>query len=111
MLVFIGASNLVVDEYAKGALRTAVDEGAQAGAASGGSLSTCEAEAARVRASLLPGPFGDGVLVSCRLVADEVVAIANGYLPSLVPPVPRPTFPSRGSLWWREGPGREVTPA
>ena len=88
-LLFIGGTNLVVDEYAKGALRTAVDEAAQAGAAAGGSLSACQAEAAQVRAGLLPGPFGAGISISCSVEGDEVVASATGYLPTLVPPVPR----------------------
>jgi hypothetical protein len=88
-LLFVGATNLVVDEYAKGAVRTAVDEAAQAGAAWGGSLSACQAEAAQVRKDLLPGPFGAGVEVTCRLDGDEVVATGMGYLPSLVPTVPR----------------------
>ena len=58
MVVFVGAANFVLDEYAKGALRTAVDEAAQTGATSGGSLSACLAEASQVRGDLLPGPFG-----------------------------------------------------
>ena len=88
-LVFVGAMNLVVDEYAKGAIRTAVDEGAQAGAAAGGSVTVCRAEAAQVRRDLLPGPFGAGVVVTCGVQGDTVVAAAQGYLPTLVPPVPR----------------------
>lgn len=88
-LVFVGATNLVVDEYAKGAIRTVVDEAAQQGAASGGSINACQAEATKVRSGLLPGPFGNGVQVNCTLQGDVVVAAATGYLPSLVPPVPR----------------------
>jgi hypothetical protein len=86
--LFAGALNLVVDEYAKGALRTAVDESSQAGATAGGSVMACEAKAAQVRANLLPGPFGRGIVVDCSLQGDEMVASAVGTLPSLVPPVP-----------------------
>jgi hypothetical protein len=89
MAVFIGALNFVLDEYAKGAVRTAVDEAAQAGASAGGSLTACEAEVARVRASLLPGIFGSDVTINCSQVGDEVVVTAAGDLPSLLPPVPR----------------------
>jgi len=79
---------MVLDEYAKGSLRAAVEEAAQAGADAGGSLSACEAEAAEVRADLLHGPFGAGVRISCSLRGGDVVALASGDLPSLVPPVP-----------------------
>ncbi len=89
MVVFIGALNFVLDEYAKGAVRTAVDEAAQSGASAGGSLPACEAEAARVRAALLRGIFTSDVTINCSQVGDEVVATAAGELPSLLPPVPK----------------------
>jgi hypothetical protein len=104
-LIFVGALNLVVDEYAKGAVRTAVDEAAQAGAASGGSLSVCQAEAAQVRSNLLPGRFGRDILVTCTLDGDEVVATAVGYLPTLVAPVPRVHISVEGLSLLPTGPG------
>jgi hypothetical protein len=88
LVVFVGGLNLVLDEYAKGALRAAVDEAAQAGAVLGGSLPACQAKADQVRANLLPGPFSGGVRLSCSIEGDEVVATATGRLPSFVPPVP-----------------------
>ena len=88
MVIFIGALNFVLDEYAKGAVRTAVDEAAEAGATAGGSLSACQDEAQQVRGDLLPGPFGSGVLVTCRDEGDEIVVSAAGALPSLLPLVP-----------------------
>jgi hypothetical protein len=87
MLTFLGAANLVLDEYAKGALRTAVDQGAQAGAAAGGSLAACERAVGQARGDLLPGPFGHDVVLACSLYGDAVVASASGYLPSFVPDV------------------------
>ncbi|HTT88165.1 MAG TPA: hypothetical protein VMF65_01335 [Acidimicrobiales bacterium] len=88
LVVFIGALNFVLDEYAKGAIRTAVDEAAQAGATAGGSLAVCEAEATQVRRNLLPGPFGDGISVTCAQQGGEMVSSATGSLPSLLPLVP-----------------------
>ncbi|HYA44540.1 MAG TPA: hypothetical protein VED59_02970, partial [Acidimicrobiales bacterium] len=88
LLIFVAGLNFVLDEYAKGALHTAVDEAAQAGATAGGSLAACQAMAAQVRADLLPGPFGSRITISCTLQANEVVASASGSLPSMVPPVP-----------------------
>lgn len=88
MIVFIGALNFVLDEYAKGAVRTAVDEAATAGATAGGSVSTCQTEARQVQGALLRGPFGNGVSVSCSEEGNEMVASAAGALPSLLPLVP-----------------------
>jgi len=84
LLTFAGATNVIVDEYAKGALRTAVDEGAQAGAAAGGSVAVCLGATRQVAHNLLPGPFGAAVQLSCHLQGGDVVASAAGDLPSFV---------------------------
>lgn len=89
IVVFIGGLNFVLDEYAKGAIHTAVDDAAEAGATAGGSLSACQAEARQVQGGLLPGPFGSGISVTCSEEGDEMVASAGGALPSLLPLVPR----------------------
>ena len=102
LVLFDGATNLVLDEYAKGALRTAVDEAARAGAAAGGSLAACEDESARVRSGLLRGGYGADVMVSCGVVdggagtGGLMVASASGSLPSLLPAVPRLRIVVRG---------------
>lgn len=88
LLIFAGTANLVLDEYAKGALRTAVDEAAQAGATAGGSITACETEAAQVRSNLVRGPFSAGVSITCAADGTLMVAVAKGALPSLLPPVP-----------------------
>jgi len=88
LVLFIGALNVVVDEYAKGAVRTAVDEAAQAGATAGGSIASCESKAAEVRADLLPGPLGSGLVVNCLVQGDEMVASFVGTVRGLSPPVP-----------------------
>jgi hypothetical protein len=87
LIVFVGALSVVFDEYAKGAVRTAVDEGALAGAVAGGSVSSCESKATQVRAALL-GPSGQGVTVNCRVQGDEMVASFVGMLRGFSPPVP-----------------------
>ena len=89
MIVFIGGLNFVLDEYAKGAIHTAVDDAAEVGATAGGSLSACQAEARQVQDNLLPGPFGGGISVTCSEDGVEMVASAGGALPSLLPLVPR----------------------
>lgn len=86
--VLLGAFNLVLDEYAQGAIRTALEEGARAGASWEGSSLECQAVAAKALASLLRGPFGAQVRVTCTLAPGEVLARASGRLPSLLPVVP-----------------------
>lgn len=88
LVVFIGALSVVVDEYAKGALRTAVDEAAQAGATAGGSVATCELKGRQVGTDLLPGPLGAGVMVNCRVRGDEMVASFTCVVHGFSPPVP-----------------------
>ena len=90
LVIFAGCTNFILDEYAKGALRTAVDEAAQAGAAAGGSLQACQAEAEQVQRGLLHGSFGADVTITCQVIAGGLMlATASGDLPSLVPAVPR----------------------
>jgi hypothetical protein len=88
LVVFIGALSVVVDEYAKGALRTAVDEGAQAGAAAGGSVTSCETKARQVGDNLLRGPLAGAAAVSCHIEGDEMVASFAGTVHGFSPPVP-----------------------
>lgn len=89
--VFLMATNLVVDEYGQGVLRTAVDEAAQAGAEQGASdaaASACQAKESEVMSGLLSGTLADGVHLSCAVDGDQVVATATGHLPAWLPPVP-----------------------
>jgi hypothetical protein len=91
LVVFVGGANLIVDEYSRGVLRTAVDEAARAGSqegAAGGAQAACEAKAAEVMRNLLAGPIGKGVTISCALHGSTVVATAAGRLPGWLPPVP-----------------------
>lgn len=106
LVLFVGAMNLVLDEYAKGAVRTAVDEGAQDGAGYGGSVAACEAGAARARAALLPGPFGRAVRIDCHVEGDEMVASASGELTSLFPGAPAVAVSVAGVSVIEQAPGQ-----
>ncbi|HET9059833.1 MAG TPA: hypothetical protein VFN61_07920 [Acidimicrobiales bacterium] len=86
--VVLGAFNLVLDEYAKGAIRAAIEQGARAGASWGGTPLQCEATANKALGSLLRGPFGDQVHIVCLVGPGDVSARAYGRLPSLLPVVP-----------------------
>ena len=92
LVVFMVAINLIVDEYGKGAIRTAVDEAAQAGSlqgAAGGPIAACQAKASQVMSGLLNGPFGHDITITCGINANgQVVATANGTLPAWLRLVP-----------------------
>jgi hypothetical protein len=91
IVVFMAAINLIVDEYGKGAIRTAVDEAAHAGSlqgAGGGPIAACQAKAAQVMSGLLNGPFGHHITVSCTIQAGQVVATASGNLPGWLTIIP-----------------------
>jgi hypothetical protein len=85
LLLLVLFANLLVDLYARGAIRDALDEGARAAAARGATIDECEARAAEVLTGLLHGPIGDDVRVSCERDGASIVARADGSLPSWVP--------------------------
>lgn len=65
LILFLTFANLVAVQYGRGAIRSALDQGARAGAIVG-SPAVCEATARGVLAQLLGGRMGDSVVVSCR---------------------------------------------
>ncbi len=88
MILFIGVLNFVLDEYAKGAMRTAVDDAARRAPRPAGLCPLVYAEARQVQGGLLPGPFGAGVSVSVARTETRW-CLCGGALPSLLPLVPR----------------------
>jgi hypothetical protein len=87
LLVFVALANIVVDLYARGAVRAAVDEAARAGAPIDTSIGACEQRAHDVLDHLLGGRLGTGVHVECSEGADMVRARADVVLPSWFPAV------------------------
>ena len=88
---FLMATNLVVDQYGEGVIRTAVDEGAQAGALTGsadGAIAACRAKEGEVMGGLLAGQLGRHLTLSCSVQGEFVSATAVGELPGWLPPVP-----------------------
>jgi hypothetical protein len=85
LLLLVLFANLLVDLYARGAIRDALDEGVRAAAARGATIDECEARAAEVLTGLLHGPIGDDVRVRCETEGASVVARAEGSLPSWLP--------------------------
>ncbi len=89
LLVFVALANLVVDLYARGVVRAAVDEGARAGAPIDSSTADCEQRARDIVHNLLGGGLGREVQVEChdvqgRMTAD-VVVVLPGWIPGVVP--------------------------
>jgi hypothetical protein len=85
LLLLVLFANLLVDLYARGAVRDALDEGVRAAAPRHADVGACEARAKEVLDGLLHGPFGRDVRISCRAEPGAVVASADGTLPSWLP--------------------------
>ncbi len=88
LVLFVMLCNAIVYQYARGVVRSALDEGVRSGSRAGGTVATCEAAAEDVRHTLLGGPVGGHVAIRCGLVDGTVRATATGYLPGWLPLVP-----------------------
>jgi hypothetical protein len=98
LLVFVGMANFVVDLYARGVVRSAVDEGARAGATIDASVVECEQRTRDVLASLLGGAAGRAVAVSCQEIDGVMRARADVSLPGWLPVVPTWSFRLDGTV-------------
>ena len=90
LVLLMLVANVLVDLYARAAVREALDEGVRAAVPVDAVASSCEARAADVLRGLLRGPVGRGVAVTCDV--DPVRAHAHAtvelrsWLPLVVPP-------------------------
>ena len=86
LLVLI--ANVLVDLYARGAVRDALDDGVRRRAPVGASAAACEARADEVVSGLVRGPLLDASLHCAEsgafVVADAQVTL-HSWLPMLVP--------------------------
>lgn len=87
LMLFLVFANIVVVQYGRGAIQSALDQGARAGSLAG-SASACEVTAGRVLEQLLGGAMGDGVEVECSVGGGLVVASATAVFDSWTPLVP-----------------------
>lgn len=87
--------NLVAFQYARGVVRSALDEGVRAGSRATFAADECQVRAMQVLDQLLAGPLGDEVTVACELQGDVVVATAEGTLRSWITVVPDHRFSMR----------------
>lgn len=108
MVVLVLMANLVVFQYGRGAVRTAVDEGARQGARSATPEATCEQQAQQALDDLLgagrPGSMGSDVTVRCAPLNGVLVATARGTWKAWLPPVPDWSFTVTASAVTEPGP-------
>jgi len=88
LVLLVLIANLLVDMYARGAVRDALDDGVRAGAPAGASVVACEQRAHEVVTGLVRGPLLRTVL-HCRedgaFVVAEAQVTLRSWLPMLVP--------------------------
>jgi len=84
LLLFVAVANLVVVQYGRGAIRSALDQGARVGAVSA-SASECQQRIDDVLAQLLGGRMGDGVVSNCAVEPTVVTASGRGVFVSWTP--------------------------
>jgi hypothetical protein len=83
MLLFVVLANLVVVQYGRGALRSAVEQGARAGSVGG--VEACQQNAQDVVDDLLGGRMGDDVALRCSIAAGTMVAQVTATFESWTP--------------------------
>lgn len=88
LVLLVLIANLLVDLYARGAVRDALDDGVRAASPAGASVLACEQRAHEVMTGLVRGPLLQAI-VHCREDGAFVVAEADvtlqSWLPMLVP--------------------------
>ena len=88
LLLLVLVANFLVDMYARGAVRDALDDGVRAAAPSSEPVAACEARAEDVLSGLVRGPLVDA-RVRCDTSGGYVTAEARvsleSWLPMLVP--------------------------
>jgi len=88
LVLLVLMANFLVDLYARGAVRDALDDGVRAGAPSSQPVAACEARAQEVLTGLVRGPLVTA-RVDCEATAGDVRAEARvslaSWLPMLVP--------------------------
>ena len=83
LVLFLALANLVVVQYGRGAVRSALEQGARAGSTSG--VFACEATARQVIADLLGGRMSDGLTLGCAVEGPAMVASASVTFESWTP--------------------------
>ena len=84
LLVLVLVANVILVQYARGVVRAAAEEGAQAGSRLTATQADCQTRATEVLDGLLGGSMGDTVTVACRVGPTEVaVTVEYSFTPWL----------------------------
>jgi hypothetical protein len=86
LILFLALANLVVVQYGRGALRSALEQGARAGTVSGATV--CELVAGEVIDDLLGGRMSDDLSIGCEIQGSFVVASGHAIFESWTPMTP-----------------------
>jgi hypothetical protein len=81
LILFLALANLVVVQYGRGAMRSALEQAARAGALTASSAE-CESRAIAVVDELLGGRMSDGLVVGCRVEPGRVSVEASATFQS-----------------------------
>lgn len=99
LLLLTLVANVVLVQYGRAVVRSALDDGVRAGARVTASTEeaelVCERTADAVRRDLLGGRLGDGIMLDCVPHAGELRAEATSRFGSWFPAVPDWTFTDR----------------
>jgi hypothetical protein len=84
LILFLTFANLIVIQYGRGALKSALEQGARVAAVTGSSAG-CEQRVKDVVGQLLGGTMGDGVVVSCEVLGGVATVVASAVFDSWTP--------------------------
>ena len=87
LLLFVAFANLIAGQYGRGAMRSALEQGARAGAVVG-STSDCESTVDEVIGQLLGGSMSESLVVDCSTSGALMVASASAVFESWSPLTP-----------------------
>src|SRR5690606_15631971 len=93
LLLFVGLANLVVVQYGRGAIRSALEQGVRTGSVTR-STDACQETAAGVASQLLGGAMSDRLVIACSTVGGGMVANADAVFQAWVPLTPDFVVPS-----------------
>ncbi|MDH3607566.1 MAG: hypothetical protein OER12_11290 [Acidimicrobiia bacterium] len=88
LLLLVLIANVIIVQYARGVVRSAAEEGAQAGSRLTATSAECIARADEVLDGLLGGAMGDGVSASCTVGPTEVAATVTYTFEPWLPLIP-----------------------
>lgn len=83
LLLFLAVANLVVVQYGRGALRSALEQGARAGTVRG--ADACAETAVSVVDQLLSGAMSDGLEITCAIEGGSIRADGRAEFVSWTP--------------------------